>query len=39
MRVTPRRIVLAAIAAPLLFFLGVGVGRLAYAVVDALGSG
>jgi hypothetical protein len=37
MKVTPRRIVLALIAAPLLFLLGVGTGRLVYAVAQALG--
>jgi hypothetical protein len=39
MKVTPRRIVLAVIAAPLIFFLGVGAGRVAYAVGKALGIG
>lgn len=39
MKVTPRRIVLAVIAAPLIFLLGVGAGRGAYAVANALGIG
>jgi hypothetical protein len=39
MKVTPRRIVLAVIAAPLLFLLGVGTGRVVHAVVTTLGIG
>lgn len=39
MKMTPRRIVLAVIAAPLIFFLGVGAGRVAHAVANALGIG
>lgn len=37
MKMTPRRIVLAVIAAPLIFFLGVGAGRVLYSVANALG--
>lgn len=39
MKMTPRRIVLAVIAAPLIFFLGVGAGRVVYAVANALARG
>lgn len=37
MKVTPKRIVLAVIAAPLIFFLGVGTGRVVHALARALG--